>query len=193
MAHPSGPTRSDPPVPRPQQPGGCSVRAFGPSAANDGDARARRRGQAPAPSSRTRGAVARSRPAAPVRRSGVPPQRPPTTRRGRTRSRPRLKRSANHGQLWRKTPYVRTTARPTLHQTASDGRGWVRTGDPRQAAVAYGCDSAARAIRPVAPSRAPADRSVEVAFATSRPVRPPPLRTRTHALISEPPSAGTRS
>ena len=36
-------------------------------------------------------------------------------------------------------------------------------------------------MRTVAPSRAPADRSVEVAFATSRPVRPPPLRTRTHA------------
>ena len=50
-----------------------------------------------------------------------------------------------------------------------------------------------RAIRPVAPSSAPADRSVVAAVATTRPVRPPRPRTRTDAVICAPSPAAVRS
>ena len=46
--------------------------------------------------------------------------------------------------------------------------------------------SAARAIRPAAPSRAPAESSALVALATRRPVSPPPPRSETEAFSSDP-------
>jgi hypothetical protein len=70
-------------------------------------------------------------------------------------------------------------------------RGW----GPRaaQASPAQGWASAALAMRPVAPSSAPADSSAAVAFATRRPVRPREPRIATEALSSEPASPWTRS
>jgi hypothetical protein len=61
--------------------------------------------------------------------------------------------------------------------------------DERYASAALVCASATRAIRAAAPSRAPAESSAEVAFATRRPVMPPPRRIDTDAISSAPDSS----
>ena len=64
-----------------------------------------------------------------------------------------------------------------------------RSGGRNQAAAS----SARRAMRPAAPSSAPAESNAAVAPPTSRPVRPPDRRSETHAESSAPRSAGARS